>query len=67
MSEVLERGDIFFFYRPRVGVEQVRSLDDVQRFFVVLRPDDAAPGDVMRATLEAVFVDGRDTGVPRLR
>jgi hypothetical protein len=39
VSEVLERGDIFFLYRPRVAVREVRSLDDVQRFFVVLRPD----------------------------
>jgi hypothetical protein len=41
MSEVLERGDIFFFYRPRVRVEEVRDLSDVQRFLVVLRPDGA--------------------------
>jgi hypothetical protein len=39
MTEVLERGDIFWFYRPRVGVEQVRELDDVQRFFFILGPD----------------------------
>jgi hypothetical protein len=38
VSRVVEQGDIFFFYRPRVGVERVRSLDDVQRFFFVLRP-----------------------------
>jgi hypothetical protein len=36
---VLERGDIFFFYRPRVGVGRVRSLADVQRFFLALHPD----------------------------
>jgi hypothetical protein len=39
MSTVLERGDVFFFYRPRVGREQARGLEDVQRFFVVLEPD----------------------------
>jgi hypothetical protein len=39
MTEALERGDIFWFYRPRVGVEQVRDLDDVQRFFFILGPD----------------------------
>jgi hypothetical protein len=41
VTDVLERGDIFFFYRPRVRVEAVRDLSDVQRFFVVLRPDGA--------------------------
>jgi hypothetical protein len=27
MSEIREQGDIFFFCRPRVGVEEVRGLD----------------------------------------
>lgn len=40
--EVLEEGDVYFFYRPRVGGEvggeQVRSLADVQRFMMVLHP-----------------------------
>lgn len=34
----LERGDIFFFYRPRVGVPKVKRLEDVQRFFFILHP-----------------------------
>jgi hypothetical protein len=36
MSVELERGDIFFFYRPRVGLNEVRTIDDVQRLFFVL-------------------------------
>jgi hypothetical protein len=36
---ILERGDVFFLYRPRVRVDEVRSLDDVQRFYMVLEPD----------------------------
>jgi hypothetical protein len=38
VSEVLERGDIFFFYRPKLDVEIVRGLDDVQRFYMVIKP-----------------------------
>jgi hypothetical protein len=38
-TEILKNGDIFFLYRPRVGEEEPESLEDVQRFFVVLRPD----------------------------
>jgi hypothetical protein len=38
MSHVLERGGILFFYRPRVDVEEVDAFEDVQRFFIVLRP-----------------------------
>ncbi|KAI3775912.1 hypothetical protein L1987_45670 [Smallanthus sonchifolius] len=34
-----ERGDIYFFYRPRVGKEEPHSSDDVQRMYIVLRPD----------------------------
>ncbi len=37
---VTERGDLFFFYRPRVERSRPRSEDDVQRFLVVLAPDD---------------------------
>src|SRR5690554_4622966 len=47
--EVLETGNIYFVYRPRVeekhaeaeqveGEEQVEGLDDVQRFYMVLKP-----------------------------
>lgn len=35
----LERGDIFFVYRPKVGVEQPRRLDDVSRLYMILRPE----------------------------
>jgi hypothetical protein len=38
-TEVLERGEILFFYRPRVEEEDPSGLGDVQRFYVVLRPD----------------------------
>jgi hypothetical protein len=39
MTRVLERGELLFFYRPRVGVERVRGLGDVQRLFLVLVPE----------------------------
>jgi hypothetical protein len=40
VSTVLERGELFFFYRPRVGVTAaVDRLEDVQRFFLVLKPE----------------------------
>jgi hypothetical protein len=38
MTEVLETGHIFFLYRPRVEREEAHGLDDVQRFFIMLRP-----------------------------
>jgi hypothetical protein len=38
-STILERGDVFFFYRPRVEADDVDDLDEVQRFLVILKPD----------------------------
>lgn len=37
--DVVERGDIFFLYRPRVDEDDPSSLSDIQRFFMVLRPE----------------------------
>lgn len=36
--DVLESGDIYFLFRPRVNTDEPRGLRDVQRFFVILRP-----------------------------
>jgi hypothetical protein len=36
LPEVLEEGDIYFFYRPRIGVTEVHDLGDVQRLYMVL-------------------------------
>src|SRR5829696_2267278 len=33
MSQILEWGDAYFLYRPRVDVDEVTALDDVQRVF----------------------------------
>jgi hypothetical protein len=40
MSDVLERGSVYFFYRPRVEQHAPRGEDDVQRFLVVLAPEE---------------------------
>lgn len=31
-SEILEHGDIIFFYRPKVGAREVTGVDDIRRF-----------------------------------
>lgn len=36
--EILEEGDIFFLYRPKVEEHEPGGMDDVQRFYMVLRP-----------------------------
>lgn len=37
---ILQKGSIFFLCRPKVQHEEVHSLDDVQHFFIVLKPED---------------------------
>lgn len=37
-SNILEKGIIYFFYRPRVNVEDPHGVGDVARSFFVLRP-----------------------------
>ncbi|OOQ85015.1 BTB domain transcription factor [Penicillium brasilianum] len=37
-SNVLEKGIIYFFFRPRVNVEDPEGVEDVARSFFVLRP-----------------------------
>lgn len=37
-SKILETGSIYFFYRPKIGKEDVKSTSQVQRFHIVLSP-----------------------------
>lgn len=39
-AQILERGDIYFVYRPKVEEESPRGLDDVQRLYMILGPED---------------------------
>lgn len=32
-SEIIEQGDMFFFYRPKIDTEEVEDIKDVQRFY----------------------------------
>ena len=37
-SPILEKGVFYFFFRPRVNVEDISSINDVQRSYLLLRP-----------------------------
>lgn len=37
-EHIVEEGDIFFLYRPKVNEDEPAGLDDVQRFEMVMRP-----------------------------
>jgi hypothetical protein len=40
--DLLQKGSIYFFYRPKVQYATAHSLDEVQRFFMVLKPEDSS-------------------------
>jgi hypothetical protein len=42
MADVLERGNIYFIYRPKVEHTSAAGLQDIQRFFVILSPSGKA-------------------------
>jgi len=37
-SPILEKGIFYFFFRPRVNTEDVHSIKDVQKSYLLLRP-----------------------------
>src|SRR5919108_3138409 len=38
-KKIIEQGDVFFFYRPKVGAEEVEGVKDVQRFYMIPSPE----------------------------
>src|SRR5919197_739763 len=44
-SQIIEHGDIFFFYRPKIGTEEVEDIGDVQRFYMITSPEDGDGGN----------------------
>src|SRR5205823_11539866 len=55
--EVLEQGDIYFFYRPKKGAEEVKGIEDVRRFFMVTAPESRENSNKSR--LYRLFVIGK--------
>jgi hypothetical protein len=39
MTTYVEKGDIYFFYRPRIDAQEIQGIDDVQRLHLVLVAD----------------------------
>ena len=38
-DSILEHGDLFFFYRPKIDSIEVEDLEDVGRFYMVTSPE----------------------------
>jgi hypothetical protein len=51
-SKLIEQGDIFFFYRPKIeATEEVKGVEDVQRFYMVICPENGKDKNVYRLFL----------------
>jgi hypothetical protein len=69
--EILEYGDIYFFYRPKVGSSDVKSIDDVRRFFMVTAPEETSTNrdkdsDMIQSQFYRLFVIGKKS-LPEIR
>ena len=38
-AEPLEKGRLYFFYRPKVDAKEVRGTGDVQKFYILMSPE----------------------------
>jgi hypothetical protein len=52
-SQILEHGDIFFFYRPKVGAREISGIDDIRRFFMITATDSRQPGTEIDGKMDA--------------
>jgi hypothetical protein len=63
-SEILEQGDIYFFYRPKKGAEEVKGIEDIRRFFMVTAPEQEENNNKSR--LYRLFIVGKKS-LPEVR
>ena len=71
--DILEYGDIYFFYRPKVGSQEIKSIDDVRRFFMVTAPEETTTNtnrsdekEKTRSKYYRLFVIGKKS-LPEIR
>src|ERR687885_2192882 len=63
-AEILEQGDIYFFYRPKKGAEEVKGIENVRRFFMVTAPEQDNHNN--KSPLYRLFVIGKKS-LPEVR
>src|SRR5919197_4816752 len=69
-AEILEQGDIYFFYRPKKDAQEVKGVEDVRRFFMVTAPEaeevKEEGGNNNKSQLYRLFVIGKKS-LPEIR
>src|SRR5919201_24901 len=65
--QVLEQGDIYFFYRPKKEAQEVKGVQDVRRFFMVTAPEEKREqNNDNKNQLYRLFVIGKKS-LPEIR
>jgi hypothetical protein len=57
--EILEQGDIYFFYRPKKDAQEVKGIEDVRRFFMVTAPEKSENKTTDKNQFYRLFVIGK--------
>jgi hypothetical protein len=65
-SQIIEHGDIFFLYRPKIGTEEVEDIGDVQRFYMVISPEDGYGSSSSGRKGEKTKKNNNNEGIYRL-
>jgi hypothetical protein len=58
-SQIIEHGDLFFFYRPKVDSTEVKALGAVQRFYMVTYPEQRETKDTPQKDIYRLFLLGQ--------
>ena len=64
-SEILEQGDIYFLYRPKKGAEEVKGIENIRRFFMVIALEEEENSN-KRSRLYRLFIIGKKS-LPEVR
>ena len=69
-TDILEEGDIYFFYRPKKNSTEVKDINDIRRFFMVTSSEKGHGsknnGDKKKSQLFRLFVIGKKS-LPEIR
>src|SRR5438876_11896716 len=59
-SEIIENGDLFFFYRPKIDAKQVKELEDIQRFYMITSTEkNVKPTSTANKNIHRLFLLGQ--------
>ena len=61
-AEEMEKGRLYFFYRPKVDAKEVKGTGDVQKFYILISPDGAEGTPAKEHEIEGKRHEEREAG-----